>query len=357
MNDRHGTGGAAEGALPGWGPMGRRQGAGAVSVIVTVRDERASIYALLDSLALQRRAPDEIVVVDGGSRDGTLEALQARAGRGELPLVVLSRPGANISAGRNAAIAAASGPVIASTDAGVRLDDVWLAELVAPMERGARFVGGFFGSAPQTPFELALGAATLPEASEIDARRFLPSSRSVAFLKEDWARAGGYPEWLDYCEDLVFDFRLRAVAGPQAFAPAAMAWFRPRSNLTAFARQYYRYARGDGKAGLWPWRHAVRYAVYGAAAPALVWLAWARHPLWCLGLAAGAAWMLRRPYARLARQWRGYDVTQRALAVAWVPAIRVVGDLAKMLGYPAGVWWRVRHGAPAWRPAAADGRR
>ena len=81
---------------------------------------------------------------------------------------------------------------------------------------------------------------------------------------------GGYPEWLDYCEDLVFDLALQQSGARFAFAPRAIAWFRPRGSLAAFFRQYYRYARGDGKADLWRARHAIRYAVYLGA---LLWCA------------------------------------------------------------------------------------
>ena len=31
------------------------------------------------------------------------------------------------------------------------------------------------------------------------------------------------------------------------------------------------------------------------------------------------------------------------VAVLWVPAIRITGDLAKMVGYPVGWVWRLRH--------------
>ena len=48
-----------------------------------------------------------------------------------------------------------------------------------------------------------------PTRDEVDPATFLPSSRSVAFRKAAWAAVGGYPEWLDYCEDLVFDLSLR----------------------------------------------------------------------------------------------------------------------------------------------------
>jgi glycosyltransferase involved in cell wall biosynthesis len=324
-----------------------------VSVVATVQNEAATIDRLLDSLAAQDRQADQIVVVDGGSTDGTAEALERRASAGDLPLVVLYQPGANISAGRNAAIAAARGPVIASTDGGVRLDPGWLAALAAAVEDGARSAAGFFASDPVGPFETALGAATLPETRDVSAGRFLPSSRSVAFRKDDWATAGGYPEWLDYCEDLVFDLRLRRVAGPPAFVPEAVAHFRPRPDLGAFARQYRLYARGDGKAGLWPLRHAVRYATYLVVGPALLCLTVARSPLWGLGLMAGAAAMVWRPYRRLSRQWSALGPSSRLVAAAWVPVIRVTGDLAKMAGYPAGLWWRWRRRPPAWRPAAS----
>jgi len=324
--------------------------AAAVSVIVTVRDEAATIERLLGSLAIQSRPADEIVVVDGGSSDGTVAILRRREARGDLPLHVIERPGANISAGRNAALAAARGPIVAATDAGVRLDAGWLARLVAPLAGGQRFAAGFFASDPTSAFETALGATTLPEVSEVDPRRFLPSSRSVAFRRDDALSVGGYPEWLDYCEDLVFDLRLAALAGEPTFVADAVARFRPRPDLSAFVRQYYRYARGDGKADLWRARHAVRYATYLALAPALAGLAARHHPVWSLALFGGLAAMVRAPYRRLVRQWAPLGTRERLAALAWVPVVRVAGDLAKMAGYPAGVAWRMRCRPPDWRP-------
>lgn len=326
-------------------------GAQRVSVIATVFNEAETIGALLDSLAAQTRRPDEVVVVDGGSTDGTPDRVRAwRPAAGAMPVTLVERPGANISAGRNAAIAAAAGPIVAATDAGVRLVPGWLAALVAPIEEGrARWAAGFFASDPRGAFETALGAATLPEVAEIRPARFLPSSRSVAFRKADAEAIGGYPTWLDYGEDLVFDLRLVAHAGRPAFVPTAVARFRPRPNLAAFARQYHRYARGDGKAGLWPARHAVRYGTYGAAGPALAALAVRHHPAWALVLAAGFAAMLATPARRLARQWRPLSPRGRAAAALWLPVVRVTGDVAKMAGYPAGVWWRWTRRPPRWR--------
>jgi glycosyltransferase involved in cell wall biosynthesis len=319
-----------------------------VSVITTVLNEAASIDILLDSLAQQTRVPDQVVVVDGGSTDGTLERLELYARHSPFSLQVISRPGYNISQGRNVAIAAAQHALIAATDAGVRLQNDWLEQLLVPLQgdNPADVVSGAFMAAPQTLFELALGAVTLPTVDEIDPATFNPSSRSVAFRREAWQKVGGYPEWLDYCEDLLFDLSLRDAGCRFDFAPCAVAHFRPRPTLSSFYKQYYRYARGDGKADLWRYRHLVRYGTYLVALPALVTLSIAHSPLWLLGLAGGLLAMMRKPLRRLKPRWGSLSWRERLAVLGWLPIIRATGDVAKMLGYPAGIRWRQRH-APA----------
>jgi len=342
-----------------------------VSVIATVYNEGRHIERLLDSLAAQTRRPDEVVICDGGSTDDTVARIEHWVKRQpeRFPrLRILVEPGANISRGRNIAIAAATGPLIATTDAGVVLDATWLAELVAPWEHvpaddAPLAVAGLFvadtsstmsyaaseGATP-TVFLTAMAATVLPLPAEINPQKFLPSSRSVAFTKAAWAAVGGYPEWLDYCEDLLFDFAINAQRpnAPTAFAwaPKARVYFQPRASLRSFWMQYYRYARGDGKADLWRKRHLIRYGAYFVVLPALVghaawgffarWLGWA-------GLLAGVLFYCARPWQRL--QVLGADLSgqQQLQAALLVLLIRLVGDLAKMVGYPVGRWWRWRN--------------
>lgn len=312
-----------------------------ISVIMTVLNEGEAMRAVLDSLAAQTRPADEIVVCDGGSRDNTVNVAREYAVR--LPLKLTEVPGANISQGRNAAIRAASGEIIAVTDAGVRCESDWLEKLVVPftLSNSPRAVAGFFESDPQNIFELALGATTLPEAREINPQTYLPSSRSVAFRKEVWERVGGYPEWLDFCEDVIFDVNVRRDFGPFAFQPAALVHFRPRPSLRAFAKQYYQYARGDGKANLFPRQHFVRYFAYWVAAPLLIYTALTVSAwLWLLGVVAGVAY-IRLPLRRAAGKLQKLNWLERLQVLALIPIIRITGDVAKMLGYPVGVWWRI----------------
>jgi glycosyltransferase involved in cell wall biosynthesis len=321
--------------------------------VATVFNEQSNIVRLLDSLAEQTLLPDEVVICDGGSRDATLERLHKWALENDkrLPnLRVVVEEGANISRGRNLAIAASTGAVIAVTDAGVKLSPRWLEALVRPWNlEGERTIGsaGFFVADARGVFETAMAATVLPLVEEVNPDKFLPSSRSVAFSREAWRAVGGYPEWLDYGEDLVFDLRVNEleVDRPTAFAwsPQAVVDFRPREDLRSFWTQYYRYARGDGKADLWRKRHLVRYITYLVLVPALVghalwgnawrWLGW-------VGLAAGLVVYCRRPLHRLSRVGQSRTTLEQVQAAGLIPVIRVVGDVAKMVGYPVGLWWR-----------------
>jgi len=320
-----------------------------VSLITTVLNEEESVAELLDSVLAQSRQPDEVIIVDGGSSDGTLDVLRSFSGK--LPLKVIVEPGCNISQGRNLAIESAQGPIIASTDAGVLLSPQWLAELIKPLEEGLEegpsmpnqpaVACGFFVADPRTVFETALGATVLPNIEEIDPTSFLPSSRSVAFTKEAWQRVAGYPEWLDYCEDLIFNFKLRRAGYRFAWAPKAIVHFRPRRSLGDFFHQYYRYARGDGKANLWFWRHLARYTAYAVASLIVIGGLWFL-PLWALAV-VGASIYLYRPYKRLLPRIVTFPWRARMAAILYIPFIRLCGDLAKMVGYPVGVCWRIGH--------------
>lgn len=318
-----------------------------VSVVATVLNESASIGRLLESMAEQSRRPDELVIVDGGSRDGTLAKLESFAEGAPFAMRVLSRPGANISEGRNLAISVAAGPIIAATDAGVRLEPDWLEQLLAPFssEPAPDVVSGFFVPEHHTFFEQVLGAVTLPSLREIDPENFYPSSRSVAFRREAWEQVGGYPEWLDYCEDLLFDFCLADAGYRFAFVPDARVHFRPRGTLKAYLKQYYRYARGDGKADFWRYRHLLRYATYLLALPvAIVLVTW--HAVGWIALAGVLGVLAWSPIRRVWPVLGEMEPLRRLLALALAVFLRVVGDVAKMVGYPVGVHWRRRNAPP-----------
>ncbi len=219
-----------------------------VSVITTVKNDADGVHTVLYSLARQTRPPDEIVVVDGGSTDGTWQMLETLALARD-NLKVLSAPGANIAAGRNIATKAATGEIIASTDSGCRAAPDWLEKLVAPFDEDANveFVAGLYHVEPQTLFEQVVGLATMRGQLEaVREETFNPSGRSMAYRKSAWLRAGGWPDWLRYSEDTLFDHKMRRLGVSWRLAGDALVHWRPRSTIRGLVKQFYFYGTGRG---------------------------------------------------------------------------------------------------------------
>jgi glycosyltransferase involved in cell wall biosynthesis len=298
-----------------------------VSLIATVLNADEHIGAFLASVAAQTRAPDEVIVVDGGSTDGTVERLRAADG-----LTLIEDPGANIARGRNLAIAAASHDAIAVADADCAYGPEWLAALLEPLEGGADVAMGWTEPVVASLLDACVSSLGFPlAADEVDVTTYMPSARSVAFRREAIDAVGGYPEWLAIGEDMWVNHRWRERAFDMRMAPGAVARWHPRSSLTDIWRQHVRYARGDGQGGMYPERHALRFAVYGGLIAAL-----ASRRTWPKLLAAGGAIAYAREPVVRARARVATD-RDRTLATALVPALLAFTDAAKMCGYALGL--------------------
>ena len=95
-----------------------------ISVIIITRNRAESLKDALTSLTKQRRRPDEVIVVDNGSKDKTKETTLSFNNRLNVQYIYEATVG--IPYARNAGIRNASGDIIAFIDDDCVADENWL---------------------------------------------------------------------------------------------------------------------------------------------------------------------------------------------------------------------------------------
>ena len=305
-----------------------------LAVVVPVLDEEESLPALLGDLAAQEPPLEEIVVVDAGSTDGTPALLRAEAER--LPaLRIVQAPGAPPGRGRNEGISAAAAERFVTLDAGSRVGPGFVAALAAAAD-DHRVAVGVSEPDARTAFERASGWFTVRAFKPADqpgpiAGELLPAGRSgLCFTRAAWESAGGYPPDLPWGEDKLFARALRRAGLELVVVPEAVVRWRPRGSLREIYRQYRNYGRGDALARLDRQNELVTFGIYGVGVVLAVLFALGSRTAGAL-LAAGAAGYLSL-FVLAARRSLGADA-----ALAWLPLLRIVVDVAKMHGFLEGL--------------------
>lgn len=282
-----------------------------ISLIFTTKNEAKTLPQLLDSLVRQSLPPDELVCVDAHSSDQTREILKQFAQTSLFPVRIFKR-NLNRSQGRNFAIQKATHPIIAVTDAGCILDKNWLKHLVTPIIKDqADSVAGFYLPITPTCFEKSVAAFVTVKPSQLDPQTFLPSSRSVAFTKKAWQKAGRYPEHLNYCEDLVFARNLKN-SSRMIVRPNALVYWLQTTTWQDFFQQISHYAQGDVEARYTP--HLFKIATI-----------YLRYVIFII-------FPLIYPLYLLLPIFKHYSWIKHPLCLVFLPPLQVVSDFAVIFG-------------------------
>ncbi|MFL5834846.1 MAG: glycosyltransferase [Solirubrobacterales bacterium] len=199
-------------------PASERPQASRVTVVIPTYNRAELLAQTLSSVFAQQPTPSEVIVVDDGSTDGTLEYLESV----DVSVLRNERGGWGPARGRNEGFKRTTSEFVAFLDS----DDLLLPGALGRLERaldgspGAPFAfGRCLTALKENGRWRATGLMTV-DAAEMDsplrslfARNFVPSVGSVA-RAEAVRKIGGYPEKTAFAEDHYFWLRLAQLADP-----------------------------------------------------------------------------------------------------------------------------------------------
>ena len=226
-------------------PDQNRQRWPTVSVVVCAHNAEDTIDDCLDSLSRLTYADVEIIVVN----DGSLDATSARA-RCHDNVRVVDIPNGGLGAARNAGLTAATGEIVAYTDADCRVDPDWLSYLVQPLlTSDVAGVGGPNIVPADDPWiaQCVARAPGGPTHVMLDDRiaEHVPGC-NMAFRREALLSIDGFnPVYVRAGDDVDICWRLQAGNLRIGFAPSALVWHHRRASVKAYWRQQVGYGEAE----------------------------------------------------------------------------------------------------------------
>ena len=233
-----------------------------VSVVVCAYNAERTMEACLASLEVLNYPDYEVIVVNDGSRDRTLEIAE------RFPYCrIISQPNKGLSVARNVGAEAASGEIVAYTDSDCVADPDWLSYLVGRMEAGGLAACGGPNFPPPeeslVPAAVAVspGGPTHVLISDEVAEHI--AGCNMAFRRDALLALGGFdPQYRAAGDDVDICWRFQDAGHTIGFSPAAIVWHFRRNTVKTYLNQQ----RGYGKAEALVYaKHPFRFNLLGQA--------------------------------------------------------------------------------------------
>ncbi|HET9533648.1 MAG TPA: glycosyltransferase [Blastocatellia bacterium] len=308
-----------------------------ISLVIPVRNEEESLPVLIDSIRRQTLTPDEVILVDGGSNDRTVQVARELTGSDKRFRLIEAGP-ATPGLGRNVGIAAASCDWIALTDAGIHLEPDWLERLVEVVNNdpSVEVVYGAYEVSAETFWQrCGMLAYTHFKQERPGGKMRGPFIASSLLRRSVWMSVGGFPD-LRATEDLIFMERVQESRIKTGWAPRAIVWWHPPPTIGATFQRFAVYSRCNALAGRQRYWHHGLARQYTLAA-LFVALALAHSLLWLIFLLLGGAARVGRA-VWLRREGRGILWLINPVRFLGVALIIAVIDAATFTGWAQAVW-------------------
>jgi glycosyltransferase involved in cell wall biosynthesis len=201
-----------------------------ISVVLNVLNEKRHMRDLLDSLVIQEK-PWEIVVVDAGSNDGTVEIVQNYMKK--FPEIKFFHCPGTRGESTNFGIQQAQGKAVATTGGDCIANPFWIKELRRSLLQHDIVAG--------RTINIGFHAWEDLERVELFHKGFDVSfpSASMAWRKEVLDDVGGFDPWFVTAEDI--DVNLRSVdrGYTMVYNPDAIVYHRTKGSFKGFFKQAF----------------------------------------------------------------------------------------------------------------------
>lgn len=264
-----------------------------ISLVIPVYNEEVSIEGLIENIRQQTCQPAEIIFVDGGSTDKTIEIIERTvSAQSNFKLIKTLR--ASPGKGRNIGVEHALYKWIIFTDAGITLDKNWIENLVKVRDGSpnADIIYGNYSPVADTFFEKCAAISYVPSLRKNQIRG--KAIVSCLLKRSVWESVGGFPD-LRAAEDLIFMEDAEKKGAIPAFAPDADVYWHLRPDIASTFRKFVLYSKYNVWAGRqWDWHYGVlkQYLVILL----FIVLSVIQSPLWLIGV---FLWLLARTAKRI----------------------------------------------------------
>ncbi|MCR9111740.1 MAG: glycosyltransferase [Rhodobacteraceae bacterium] len=317
-----------------------------ITLIMPVRNEADSVEETLGSLVEGTRLPEEIIIADGRSSDGTVEKIKAFSARHpDVVIKVVDNEKLWAGSARNRAVENSTGDIILMADFGNRFRPNWVEAMARPFlnDPDTDVVCGLFQPKVETDFHHCVAVIhmleeymlpTIPpeELEGLLPEVVVPVGMATGITRTAWDEVDGFPEWLFKGQDKCFGRKAWALGLKIVVAWDALVDHHVRSSLGELFMHQFRYGRGFGQQRLISNMTAKHMMIYGLMLLLFV-AGFSWPPFWA---GAGLLLVAHLWHFGLRRQFKQTIHPWKWKYLYMIPLVVLARDTGYMLGHIVG---------------------
>ncbi len=215
-----------------------------VTVILLTKNSASTVQKSIESVFQQSRPPDEVVVVDGNSSDGTLEIVK------KYPVKLVTEPGLGFGYARNLGVKNASGDIVFFLDSDCYAEPNWIENALANLDSNLE-TAGVTGQTRlwNTESSVARFLAYVGDRVNMPSIRKtvkIAPTMNLGLKRNVIDEVGGFDDTLIRGEDTDLTYKI-SQNHRILYDPNVIIWFKGSPNLRVASRKCVRHFTGVGQ--------------------------------------------------------------------------------------------------------------